>query len=130
MDTIRPHLTHLFMEVADLGRARDFWVNAIGLELLDDRGPYIAVGGNGGFAIGIEQKLDGPVSAEGPELTVRVDDVDACVDRLRALGVEIEEEPADQPWQARHAWLRDPDGRRMSVYSTDTPTMAMTSVGK
>ncbi len=60
---------------------------------------------------------------------MRVDDVDAFVERGRSLGVEVEEGPSDQPWGARHAWLRDPDGRRMSVYSTDTPTMAMTSVG-
>ena len=48
--------------------------------------------------------------------------------RLKSCGIEIEEGPVDRPWQARHAWLRDPDGRRMSIYSTDTPTMAMTSV--
>jgi catechol 2,3-dioxygenase-like lactoylglutathione lyase family enzyme len=125
---MKPHLTHLFMEVSDMTAARRFWIDALGLELLDDRGAYIAVGGNGGFAIGIEQVPDGQVSADGPEITLRVDDVDATVARLRELGVQIETEPADQPWQARHAWLHDPDGRRMSIYSTDTPTMAMKSI--
>ena len=103
-------------------RAKRFWLDALGLQLLDDRGVYIAIGGNGGFAIGIEQVPEGRLSSEGPEITLRVDDLDAPVD------IEIEEGPVDQPWQARHAWLRDPDGRRMSIYSTDTPTMAMTSV--
>lgn len=125
---MRPHLTHLFMEVGDLEQAKRFWLEALGLELLDDRGVYIAVGGNGGFAIGIEQVPKGQVSPDGPEITVRVEDVDAAVERLTSLGIEIEEGPVDQPWQARHAWLRDPDGRRMSIYSTDKPTMAMTSV--
>lgn len=125
---MRPHLTHLFMEVGDLEKARWFWVEALGLELLDDRGPYIAVGGSGGFAIGLEEAPGGAVSAEGPEITLRVDDVDAAVERLKGMGIEFETEPEDQPWQARHAWLRDPDGRRMSIYSTDTPTMAMKSV--
>lgn len=120
---MQPQLTHLFMEVADLARARWFWTEAIGLELLDDRGPYIRVGGGGGFAIGIEQAADGQVSPPGPEINVRVDDVDAVVARLRDLGIEIIEDPTDQPWGARHAWLRDPDGRRMSIYSSAHPIM-------
>ena len=125
---LRPQLTHLFMEVGDMEKAKWFWLEALGLQLLDDRGAYIAVGGSGGFAIGIEQAPTGRVSPEGPEITLRVDDVDAVVVRLKSLGVEIEEEPSDQPWRARHAWLRDPDGRRMSIYSTETPTMVMQSV--
>ncbi len=116
------------MEVGDLEKAKWFWLEALGLQLLDDRGVYIAVGGSGGFAIGIEQAPQGTVSPEGPEITVRVDDVDAVVVRLKSLDIEIEEGPSDQPWQARHAWLRDPDGRRMSIYSTETPTMVMRSV--
>ena len=125
---MRPHLTHLFMEVGSMERAKRFWLDALGLQLLDDRGVYIAIGGNGGFAIGIEQVPEGRLSSEGPEITLRVDDLDATVERLKSFDIEIEEDPVDQPWQARHAWLRDPDGCRMSIYSTDTPTMAMTSV--
>ncbi len=125
---MRPHLTHLFMEVGSLEQAKRFWLDALGLQLLDDRGVYIAIGGNGGFAIGIEEVPKDSVSSEGPEITLRVDDVDATIERLKSFDIEIEEGPADQPWQARHAWLRDPDGRRMSIYSTDTPTMAMKSV--
>ncbi len=118
------------MEVGDLEKAKWFWLEALGLQLLDDRGVYIAVGGSSGFAIGIEQAPQGTVSPEGPEITLRVDDVDAVVVRLKSLDIEIEEGPSDQPWQARHAWLRDPDGRRMSIYSTETPTMVMKSVGE
>ena len=120
---MEPHLTHLFMEVGDLEKAKWFWTEALGLRLLDDRGAYIAVGGNGGFAIGIEQGASGAVSSDGPELTLRVEDVDATARRLQGLGIEIEEGPADQPWGARHAWLRDPDGRRMSIYSSPQTIM-------
>jgi catechol 2,3-dioxygenase-like lactoylglutathione lyase family enzyme len=120
---MRPHLTHLFLEVADLERARWFWTEAIGLELIEDRGAYLRVGGGGGFSIGIEQAPGGRASAEGPEITVRVEDVDAVAERLQTFGVEIIEGPADQPWGARHAWLRDPDGRRMSIYSSEAAIM-------
>ena len=124
---MNPHLTHLFMEVRDLERTRWFWTEALGLQLLEDRGVYISVGGNSGFAIGIEQAAPGQTSPDGPEITMRVEDVDATVARLRQLGVAIEE-PSDQPWGARHAWLHDPDGRRMSIYSTDRPAMVAQSV--
>jgi catechol 2,3-dioxygenase-like lactoylglutathione lyase family enzyme len=120
---LRPHLTHLFMEAGDLQRARWFWTDAIGLELLDDHGAYIRVGGGGGFSIGIEQAAPGRVSPPGPEITVRVENVDAVVARLLDLGIEIVEGPSDQPWGARHAWLLDPDGRRMSIYSSPHPIM-------
>ena len=72
---------------------------------------------------GIEQFAQDRVSVAGPELTLRVDDVDATVARLREVGVTITEEPSDQPWGARHAWLLDPDGRRMSVYSSPETIM-------
>jgi catechol 2,3-dioxygenase-like lactoylglutathione lyase family enzyme len=110
-------LTHLFMEVRSLERARWFWLDAIGLELLEDRGPYIRVGGHGGFAMGIEQQPHGDVSPEGPDICVRVSDVDALTTRLAALGLEVIEGPADMPWGWRHAWVHDPDGRRVTVYT-------------
>lgn len=71
---MEPHLTHLFMELGDLQRAKWSWTEALGLKLLDDRGVYIAVGGNGGFAIGIEQVPADRVSRGGPDLTLRVAD--------------------------------------------------------
>jgi lactoylglutathione lyase len=42
-------------------------------------------------------------------LWVYADDCDAAVERLRAAGVEIVEEPADQPWGERVARVLDPD---------------------
>ena len=31
-------------------------------------------------------------------------------------GVELDQKPADMPWGWRHAYLRDPDGHRLSLY--------------
>jgi catechol 2,3-dioxygenase-like lactoylglutathione lyase family enzyme len=118
---MKPRLTHVFMEVGDLARARWFWLEAMGLELLEDRGAYISVGGNNGFALGLEQTAI-PVR-EGPELTLRVEDVDATTERLRGLGVKVIEEPADMPWGSRHAWIADPDGRLMSIYAASGTVM-------
>jgi lactoylglutathione lyase len=48
-------------------------------------------------------------------LWVYADDCDAAIERLRAAGVEIVEEPADQPWGERVARVLDPDGNLVIV---------------
>ncbi|WP_246357346.1 VOC family protein [Pyxidicoccus fallax] len=51
-----------------------------------------------------------PAQGHRIELCVYVDDVDATVERLRAAGVRIVTEPADQVWGERIAYVMDPDG--------------------
>jgi aminoglycoside 6'-N-acetyltransferase len=46
-------------------------------------------------------------------LWIYVDDCDAAVAHLRAAGVTIVDEPADQPWGERIARLLDPDGNEV-----------------
>jgi catechol 2,3-dioxygenase-like lactoylglutathione lyase family enzyme len=107
-------LSHLFITVTDLAVARAFWTEAVGLETLVDEGAYVRVGGGEGFFMGIEEAAEARPEVE---VVVRVPDVDATYERMTAAGVEFEAAPADMPWGARHAWLRDPDGRRVSLYS-------------
>jgi lactoylglutathione lyase len=42
---------------------------------------------------------------------------DAAVGRLRAAGVEVIQEPMDQPWGERMATVVDPDGNRVIIAS-------------
>jgi lactoylglutathione lyase len=60
-----------------------------------------------------------PSAAPGPagrfSLWVYADDCDAAVERLRTAGVEILEEPSDQPWGERVAHVCDPDGNLVIV---------------
>jgi lactoylglutathione lyase len=51
------------------------------------------------------------------ELWVYADDCDAALERLRAAGVTIVDEPVDQPWGERVAKVEDPDGHRIYVAS-------------
>jgi catechol 2,3-dioxygenase-like lactoylglutathione lyase family enzyme len=111
-------LSHVFMLVGDLAAARHFYVDVLGLEMLVDDGGYVRVGGGGGFHIGMEQGEVADVDG-GPEINVQVADVDAEYARLTAAGVPFDGPPVDQEWGARHAWLRDPDGRRLSIFTGD-----------
>jgi catechol 2,3-dioxygenase-like lactoylglutathione lyase family enzyme len=111
-------LSHLFVRVSDLGRSRCFYVDQLGLDLLFDSPGYLRVGGREGFHLGIEEGAPDQVGASGIEIVVQVDDVDRRYEELLAKGVRFTEPPEDQEWGARHAWLSDPDGYRLSIYST------------
>ncbi|QSB13341.1 VOC family protein [Natronosporangium hydrolyticum] len=109
-------LSHLFMRVADLPAARTFWVDQLGLLVLhEEAAGYLRVGGRDGFHLGIEQGDPGPPNAL--EIAVQVADVDDTYQALIAAGVPADTAPADQPWGRRHAWVRDPDNRRISIFS-------------
>lgn len=108
-------LSHIFVHVADLAATRRFYVDLLGLEVLMEGGGYLRVGNADGWHMGMEQGE--PVGAEGIELVIRVSDVDDAFERLTDAGVAFDTPPADTEWGARHAWLRDPSGYRLSIYS-------------
>lgn len=107
--------SHIFMLVSNLEAQRRLFVDVLGLRILAEHPGYLQVGGDDGFHIGIEEGDPGPPNAM--EITIWVDDVDAMYERLVEAGVDVEGPPQDQEWGARHAWFRDGDGRRMSIYS-------------
>lgn len=43
-------------------------------------------------------------------------DLDAKVAQLQNLGVKFEQEPVDQPWLWREAYLRDPSGNKICLF--------------
>ena len=109
--------SHLFVHVTDLARSRRFYVDLLGLEVLLEHEGYLRVGGGTGFHLGLEERPVDEVGSAGIEIVLRVDDVDAAFRQLLDAGLTFDTEPEDMPWGARHAWLRDPDGYRLSIYS-------------
>ncbi|GAA1103314.1 glyoxalase superfamily protein [Nocardiopsis composta] len=51
------------------------------------------------------------------ELCLEAGDVDAETARLRAAGVPVLREPEDMPWNERMAYVADPDGRPIMLYT-------------
>ena len=111
-----PGFSHCFLHVSDIDRTRAFYVERLGLEVLAEGDGYLRLGGGGGFHVGIEERPASEVGAPGIELELQVPDVDAAATRLRDAGIALTE-PSDQEWGARHAWLHDPDGYRLSIWS-------------
>ncbi len=65
------------------------------------------------FSVHLTSALE---SDNGVVVYFECEDVDAEIDRLRRVGVEIESGPVDQTWLWREAHLRDPDGNRICIY--------------
>lgn len=100
--------------VADQERAKAFYVDTLGLELLRDApmGPdrrWVQVGPKGGGAsLTLVTWFDSMPAGSLSGLVLNSDDIDADCERLRAQGVPVDG-PEDAPW-GRQAVLRDPDG--------------------
>ena len=108
-------LSHLFVHVASLTETRQFYVDLLGLELLVEEPGYLRIGNADGWHMGMEESVR--IGADGVELVIRVPNVDAAYARLTDAGVSFETPPIDTDWGVRHAWLRDPTGYRLSIYS-------------
>jgi catechol 2,3-dioxygenase-like lactoylglutathione lyase family enzyme len=55
-------------------------------------------------------RVAGAESGVRMQFTLDVDDVDATVERLRSMGVEMLNGPLDRPWGVRTASFQDPSG--------------------
>jgi catechol 2,3-dioxygenase-like lactoylglutathione lyase family enzyme len=109
-----PSFDHLFILVRDLERSLAFY-ERLGFMVERWGDGYARISDETGWYLGVEEGSN--VGAPGVELVVRVDDVDRCFHELIAGGVAFEGTPEDQPWGARHVWLTDPDGYRLSLFS-------------
>lgn len=110
-------LSHLFMVVGDLEAAKHFWSNLIGLDIIQDHGAYVQVGGNTGFEIGLEEG-EVPESPSGSiEINVQVADVHEVHGALTGAGVPSVAEPTTSDWGTVYAVVSDPDGRRIGLQS-------------
>jgi lactoylglutathione lyase len=73
----------------------------------------------GSSPIGLGQAPDAPDRTVPQRfvLWIYADDCDAAVERLRAAGTPVLEEPVDQPWGERVARVADPDGNVIVIGS-------------
>jgi lactoylglutathione lyase len=65
--------------------------------------------------LGIGRSPDAAAGGQRFALWVYADSCDDAIERLRAAGTIVTEEPADQPWGERVARVLDPDGNEVIV---------------
>lgn len=116
---------HVGMTVASIDRSIAFYVELLGLRLVDRRpgtqGDEVAFVDAGGCMLELIGPSTGALLAEDVaagragllHLTFRVEDVDATFEEVRAAGAEVVEPPRDaynKTMARRVAFCRDPDG--------------------
>jgi lactoylglutathione lyase len=122
-------VTELFpiITTTDMGRSLAFW-----RELLGGRVDYEFPGPDGTpvyvslvistSSLGIGLASDGIAKTPGAiTLWVYTEDCAALVERLRAAGVSIVQEPRDEPWGERVAKVLDPDENEVFIGQRKSP---------
>jgi predicted enzyme related to lactoylglutathione lyase len=103
---------HLMLAVSDVTKARAFYIDALGLEVVEEHPSMFAVRcGSVRFTVvggGTPQPDDADVN---PPITLMLatDDIEATVSHLRARGVKFLGEISEAPGFMRHIALTDPD---------------------
>ena len=127
-----PHITHTPVYVLDLDAALEFYSERLGFEVRVDamanpdmRWLSVAAPGDDHELLlaAVDEHLppiDRPAMREivakgNLAVFLRVDDVDAVFESLRAAGTEILQEPIDQPYGVRDAGVRDPSGNHVRL---------------
>ena len=110
------NLNQVTVPSSDVSRSIEFY-QRLGLVLIVESLPRYArfECPNGDATFSVEQR-----DSAGPSgITVyfECENVDATVAGLRQRGIAIEEEPKDQPWLWREAYLRDPDGNSLCLFT-------------
>jgi catechol-2,3-dioxygenase len=117
------HPIDVMLLATDLGVARQFYADKVGLEILIESDEFLTFGCGGDSRLVVTLSSTGSSEAQ-TKASWRVDDLPAEVDELRSRGVEVEEydEPglktvdgiADVGF-ALSAWLVDPHGNTIGL---------------
>jgi catechol 2,3-dioxygenase-like lactoylglutathione lyase family enzyme len=101
--------------VGDLTKAKQFYRDILGLELLMDLGWIATYGSRQTMAVQISFMTTGGSGAAIPDLSIEVDDLDAALARVRKAKVKIEYGPVDEAWGVRRFFVRDPFGKLINI---------------
>lgn len=112
-------LNHVLVWVSDVARSLEFYEGGLGFVRIEaDEGYARLRAPDGDATIGLHEAEDGeePPWDAGIGLYLEVGDVDSACRALAERGIAIDRPPEDMAWGWRHAYLRDPDGHRLSIY--------------
>lgn len=103
------------VKAVDLTRARAFYQDVLGLELLMDHGWIRTYGSPSEMTVQVSFASEGGSGTPVPDLSIEVDDVDEAHRRMSDAGFPTEYGPADEPWGVRRFFVRDPFGKLVNI---------------
>jgi predicted enzyme related to lactoylglutathione lyase len=109
-------VANIWMPVADVDRAVDFYENILGLPVVKRDGPWAEVDANG-LTVGLNgREPEGTRSDGGPVLTFQTEgSLEEAVDDLKERGVEFPGEISEHYW-GRVATFKDTEGNYIQLY--------------
>lgn len=122
---------HVAIICSDYARSKRFYTEVLGLTIIQEvyreqRQSYkLDLALNGQYVIELFSFPDPPPRPSRPEaaglrhLAFAVDNLDAVVARLSALGIEVEPVRTDEFTDKRFTFIADPDGLPVEFYEED-----------
>jgi catechol 2,3-dioxygenase-like lactoylglutathione lyase family enzyme len=101
----------------DLAKARRFYQDILGLEVLMDLGWIATYGSSEKMTVQVSFASEGGSGTPVPDLSIEVDDLEAVLARTCAANLPIEYGPSDEPWGVRRFYVRDPFGKLVNILS-------------
>ena len=95
--------------------AKRFYRDILGLDILMDHGWLVTYGSSQKMSVQVSIASEGGSGTPVPDFSIEVDDVDAALRRMKKANIEIEYGPADEPWNVRRFFVRDPFGRLINI---------------
>src|SRR4026209_1158921 len=95
----------------DVAKAKRFYRDILGLDLLMDHGWLVTDGSAEKMTVQVGVATEGGSGTPVPDLSIEVDDVDEALARMKKAKIKIEYGPADEPWSVRRFYVRDPFGK-------------------
>ncbi len=100
-----------------LPAAEDFYRAVFGFQVVMDLGWIITLADPGRPGVQVSLMSHDETAPVIPDVSIQVDDVDACHEAAVRTGVEIIHPLTDESWGVRRFFLRDPDGHVINVLS-------------
>jgi catechol 2,3-dioxygenase-like lactoylglutathione lyase family enzyme len=123
-----PEWTHIWLLVESMPTAKRFYQETLGLEIISDLGVFVELKANPSCQLSLFER-DAmlanepaiplvPVGGQHGVIAFAVEALDSFCDGLRAKGVELVSAETNHPeWGLRTAFLYDPDGNLLCLYS-------------
>jgi catechol 2,3-dioxygenase-like lactoylglutathione lyase family enzyme len=100
-----------------LPAAQAFYTNVLGFQVVMDHGWIITLADPERPSAQVSLMTHDATAPVIPDVSMQVDDVDACHAAAVRAGAEIVHPLTDEPWGVRRFFVRDPDGHVINVLS-------------
>ncbi|CDQ39982.1 MULTISPECIES: VOC family protein [Virgibacillus] len=103
------------VETQDFTKAKHFYEEVLGLDQLMNMDFIATYGSHEKMETQISFLSEGGSGTPVPDLSIEVDDLDDALARIKEAGIPVEYGPANEPWDVRRFFVRDPFGKLVNI---------------